>query len=62
MSDAAANLIHDRLSAELFGGKVVEVGVQADARQPYLCLLVIEKDGERYAIWMSQAPRINGGY
>ena len=62
MSDKAATIIHDRLSSELLGGKVVDIGVQTDARQPYLCLLTIEKDGEQYQIWFSSPPKINGGY
>ena len=62
MSDKAATIIHDRLSSELLGGKVVDIGVYQDARQPYLCLIAVESEEGRYEITFDRAPKINGGY
>jgi hypothetical protein len=62
MSEVSAEPIFLQLKRELLGGKVVDIGVYQDARQPYLCMLVIENEDGRFEITFDRAPKINGGY
>lgn len=62
MSLDAATPIFNRLKEELLDGKVIDIGVRYEARQPYLSILVIEKDGKQYELTFDRAPKINGGY
>mgnify|MGYP000900727727 FL=1 len=62
MGEVSAEHIFLQLKRELLGGKVVDIGVYQDARQPYLCLIAVESEEGRYEITFDRAPKINGGY
>jgi hypothetical protein len=62
MSEEAAKPIFEQFKEELLGGIVTDFGVSYEARQPWLSLIVVEKDGKKYWLTFDSAPKINGGY
>ena len=54
--------IFHKMSRELIGGKIIDVGILTEARQPYLKMLVISNNNEVFTLTFDQPPKINGEY
>jgi len=62
MSEEAGMPIFHKMSRELIGGKIIDVGILTEARQPYLKMLVISNNNEVFTLTFDQPPKINGEY
>lgn len=62
MSEQTAKPIFDEMCDLLLGGIVTDVGVLHEAKQPYLKMLWVEKNGQTHCITLTSPPKIDGEY
>lgn len=62
MSEESAQKVFEQLKKELIGGRVRDIGVYSEGRQPFLKMLLIENNNIEYTITFEAPPKINGDY
>jgi hypothetical protein len=62
MSEESAQKVFEQLKKELIGGRVRDIGVYFEGRQPFLKMLLIESNNTEYTITFEAPPKINGDY